>query len=345
MAGNGETERTMTVLHAKKRRRVDAILPSIPEKPDPRDLENDGPSLADLPHGVLVSIARNLERYDHLAFALTCREFLDVQREVCKDEQKGNAITTHLDAVTLFAIRPSFSRSWFRWIFENFRGRGTSPRSPLGKNYGELSKKLYDNEIMHLAGFQGDLGTIAWLQDQGVPLDIDGWRCGRGACQGGSMEVLRLLEREGWRITDTPVVCLCLAYGGHLEGLRWAKDQGCELYATHMSRAALGGHIEMIEWLRREFKLEMTAQIPRFAAQAGRLETIKYLAKEGCAVDETTAEEASKGGFVDVLEFLWAGGFPVDLGACKMNAVLHGQGQVVEWVEEAERRERKTRKV
>ena len=109
--------RTMTVLHAKKRRRVDAILPSIPEKPDPRDLENDGPSLADLPHGVLVSIARNLERYDHLAFALTCREFLDVQREVCKDEQKGNAITTHLDAVTLFAIRPSFSRSWFRWIF------------------------------------------------------------------------------------------------------------------------------------------------------------------------------------------------------------------------------------
>merc|ERR1711968_312527 len=295
------TERTMTVLHAKKRRRVDAILPSIPEKPDPCDLENDGPSLADLPHGVLVSIARNLERYDHLAFALTCREFLDVQREVCKDEQKGNAITTHLDAVTLFAIRPSFSRSWFRWIFENFRGRGTSPRSPLGKNYGELSKKLYDNEIMHLAGFQGDLETIAWLQDQGVPLDIEGWR--------------------------------------------WAKDQGCELYATHMSRAALGGHIEMIEWLRQEFKLEMTAQIPRFAAQAGRLETIKYLAKEGCAVDETTAEEASRGGFVDVLEFLWAGGFPVDLGACKMNAVLHGQGQVVEWVEEAERRERKTRKV
>merc|ERR1711871_1595585 len=84
-------------------------------------------------------------------------QVLDVQREVCKDEQKGNAITTHLDAVTLFAIRPSFSRSWFRWIFENFRGRGTSPRSPMGKNYGELSKKLYDNEIMHLAGFQGDL--------------------------------------------------------------------------------------------------------------------------------------------------------------------------------------------
>lgn len=41
------------------------------------------------------------------------------------------------------------------------------------------------------------------------------------------------------------------AEGGHIEVLKWAKDNGCDFTNTYLcEHASKGGHLESLKWLR-----------------------------------------------------------------------------------------------
>ena len=48
-------------------------------------------------------------------------------------------------------------------------------------------------------------------------------------------------------------ILVSAATGGHLEVLKWARENGCPWNEYDLSCAAEGGHIEVLKWARREW--------------------------------------------------------------------------------------------
>jgi len=66
------------------------------------------------------------------------------------------------------------------------------------------------------------------------------------------------------------------AQRGHLEVLKWARENGCPWYEKTCAYAAAGGHLEVLKWARAN----------------------------GCPWDERTCTHAAEGGHLEVLK--WA---------------------------------------
>ena len=75
-----------------------------------------------------------------------------------------------------------------------------------------------------------------------------GTRDVQGAAEGGHLEVLK------WaRENDCPWdewTCACAARGGHLEVLKWARANDCPWDEETCACAAKGGHLEVLKWAR-----------------------------------------------------------------------------------------------
>ena len=68
------------------------------------------------------------------------------------------------------------------------------------------------------------------------------------AAEGGHLELLRWARENGCPWDEaTPAFA---AEGGHLELLRWARENGCPWDAETCARAAEGGHLELLRWAR-----------------------------------------------------------------------------------------------
>jgi hypothetical protein len=50
------------------------------------------------------------------------------------------------------------------------------------------------------------------------------------------------------RLTSKKEICESLADGGHLEGLKWARENGCPWDVYTCARAARNGHLETLKW-------------------------------------------------------------------------------------------------
>jgi hypothetical protein len=135
------------------------------------------------------------------------------------------------------------------------------------------------------------------------------------------------------------------AHMGHCDLMRWCLHRGCgydtttiasaarggrvdilELFDEHADlpnnmsyaslRAAMNGHLRLIEWLDEKelwYDIEHTLQT---AAFMGHLHILKYLVSRGCEPSRKTAMDAVTGGSVDVLKWLVSSGYPVDVDEC-----------------------------
>jgi hypothetical protein len=45
--------------------------------------------------------------------------------------------------------------------------------------------------------------------------------------------------------------CTCAAAGGHLEVLKWLREQNCPWVEKTWANAAAGGYLEVLKWLRQ----------------------------------------------------------------------------------------------
>ena len=65
----------------------------------------------------------------------------------------------------------------------------------------------------------------------------------------GRLTVLKNLLQRGH--LDKTYICRCAAWGGHLETLKWARENGCPWNIEAVrANATNGSHLEMLEWLR-----------------------------------------------------------------------------------------------
>ena len=76
------------------------------------------------------------------------------------------------------------------------------------------------------------------------------------------------------------------AKNGHLELLKWARDNNCPYDVWVCAGAAMNGHLEVLKYLH-ENGYEWDAWACTRAAKNGHLEILKYLHANGCLWDKS----------------------------------------------------------
>ena len=94
--------------------------------------------------------------------------------------------------------------------------------------------------------------------------------------------------------------CAYAAKGGHLEMLKWARENDCPWDAKTCMYAAEGGHLEMLKWARAN-GCPWYASTCWYAAKGGHLEVLKWLRANGCPWNEHTRRLAASKGYVETL--------------------------------------------
>ena len=74
--------------------------------------------------------------------------------------------------------------------------------------------------------------------------------------------------------------------------------------------AALGGHLDVLKWARENGCPWMSGHICTRAAQHGRLHVLKWAHAQGCRLDESVCYVADLGGHAAVLKWLRKHGCP-----------------------------------
>ena len=77
-------------------------------------------------------------------------------------------------------------------------------------------------------------------------------------------------------------ICEIAAEYGHLEVLKWARENGCPWdILTCTYAAAKGGHLEVLKWAR-ENRCPWNIWTCAYAAWGGHLEALKWARQNGC---------------------------------------------------------------
>ena len=127
------------------------------------------------------------------------------------------------------------------------------------------------------------------------------------AAYGGHLEVLK------WaRDNDCPWdgdTCSNAAECGHLEVLKWALEEACPLHESPCDAAARGGYLSVLMWAR-ENRYPWNETTCAYAAQNGHLEVLKWAREEACPWDEWTCLHAAERRHFDVLKWAIDNGAP-----------------------------------
>ena len=78
--------------------------------------------------------------------------------------------------------------------------------------------------------------------------------------------------------------CGKAARGGHLEVLKWLRENGCPWDAQTCAAAAEGGHLDVLKWLRNQ-GCPWDERACAEAAGKGNLGMLKWLREKGCPWD------------------------------------------------------------
>ena len=74
------------------------------------------------------------------------------------------------------------------------------------------------------------------------------------------------------------------ALNGHLEILKWARENGCPWDSNTCANAALNGHLEVLKWAR-ENGCPWDSATCTYAAENGHLEVLVWAQENGCPWD------------------------------------------------------------
>lgn len=136
------------------------------------------------------------------------------------------------------------------------------------------------------------------------------------AASGGHLEVLKFLRQEGFPWSTS--VCEMAARNGHLVILRWARSQDppCPWDDSTCFLAARNGHLEILQWTRsQDPPCPWSTSTCAAAARCGQLEILQWLRSQDppCPWDSTNiCSLAAWGGHVDVAKWAHENGCPWD---------------------------------
>mgnify|MGYP001030254524 CR=1 FL=1 len=135
---------------------------------------------------------------------------------------------------------------------------------------------------------------------------------------------------------------MMLSAQGSLSLLQWAKQNGCSFLSYECCHeAAKGGHLEVLKWLRENghFWDERCCHDAALgghleAAKGGHLEVLKWLRENGCRWDVQTANSAAGEGHLEVLKWAIENGCDWEESTCTMAALRGGHLEVLKWLRE-----------
>ena len=140
---------------------------------------------------------------------------------------------------------------------------------------------------------KGYLSTLQHMHSRGR-LSRKKYLC-EDAARGGHLEVLKWARENGCPWDER--TCRGAAQGGQLEALKWARENGCPWDEKTCYYAAYGGQIEMLKWAR-ENDCPWDVYTCLIAARRGHLEVLQWARENGCPWDEETCTNAASGGYV-----------------------------------------------
>lgn len=138
------------------------------------------------------------------------------------------------------------------------------------------------------------------------------------AAKEGHLEMLKWAREEGCPWDQN--TCRCAAERGHLEVLRWAKEQGCPWDKSTCKFAARGGHLALLKWAREQ-GCPWDERTCSSAAKGGHLGLLQWARGQGCPWDEITCNSAAVSKNIEILSSARQQGCPWDWGICALAAV------------------------
>jgi hypothetical protein len=157
----------------------------------------------------------------------------------------------------------------------------------------------------------------------------------------GNLEMVKLLISFGFKWIVPPTyfgadhyVISEAARGGHLELIKWMKQEGCP-WGTSTFREASGfGNIEMMEWIRDNgCPFDESSII--YASSNGKLDAVKWLRSNGCPWDIRAVFASAYHGEMDTLGWLIDNGCPCiidEQSHSYTSLVLRGKSNVLQWI-------------
>jgi hypothetical protein len=166
-------------------------------------------------------------------------------------------------------------------------------------------------------------GEVQWAVDRGCPVDA---ALTESLALAGSVPALKKAVELG---APTDNLCFYAAKGGHLELLKWARQNGFPWDSDTCDNAAEGGHLELIKWAR-ENGCPWDSGTCAEAALGGQLEVLKWARENGCPWDSDTCAYAALGGHLEVLKWAMENGCHWDDWTC-LFAAEGGHLEVLKW--------------
>jgi hypothetical protein len=120
------------------------------------------------------------------------------------------------------------------------------------------------------------------------------------------------------------------AQKGHLETLKWARENG-EVW-THWAAdfAASNGHLETLQWIRANGG-EWTSDAADSAAERGHFETLKWIHANGGEWTSDAADSAAGRGDLETLQWIRANGGEWTSDAAD-GAAYNGHVETLQWI-------------
>jgi hypothetical protein len=122
------------------------------------------------------------------------------------------------------------------------------------------------------------------------------------------------------------------AQDGHLETLKWVRENGGEWTYKAADWAARNGHLETLKWIR-ENGGEWTSNAADYAARKGHLETLKWIRENGGEWTNWAADYAAREGHLETLKWIRANGGEWTSNAAD-HAAMNGHLETLKWIRE-----------
>jgi len=231
-------------------------------------------------------------------------------------EELWSIIFQHIELALLLPAS-MVSKDWRRRVTE--RRRKISPLSS--------DKKNYLLEFLETAARQGSILLLNWgfPMIKRTPITEVGQAICVGAAKGGHIQVLKWWKATGkrsWCAWDMELYNQA-AFHGHLQFIKFMKSGGCPTVNTNIPHnAAYGGHVEIIQWAEQN-GLHCTPETFRSAAAGGHIEILGWLRDKGCPQDAEAPVYAAYWGNLSVIEWLIENGCPMDTSRTATAAEHH----------------------
>ena len=149
-----------------------------------------------------------------------------------------------------------------------------------------------------------------------------------GAANGGQLDVLKWARCNNYELNDG--VCSNAATGGAFR--RFEVGTGCWLRMKSdmlLRKRLLGGHLELLKWAR-ENGCEWDAMTCASAAKSGNLDILKWARQNGCEWDQEVGDNAVLHGHLEILDWIGNNGYEWTSQICS-SAARAGNLEVIKW--------------